>query len=202
MPLTLDHLKSRLSLVDRCAAAPEGLLPAGVLAPVFEAEGELRMLFTQRTMHLKDHQGQISFPGGVRDAGDRDLLATALRETEEEIGLAPEQVEILGDLRPVNTTTGYFIHPFVALIPHPYDFRLNHHEVKRLFFFPVAAFAQPERWSAGPYTCRGRTFQVFCWKNQDTVIWGATARMVLDLLHRLGIHPVPLKMILEADKSM
>jgi 8-oxo-dGTP pyrophosphatase MutT (NUDIX family) len=200
--LTLDFLKSRLSLSDRCLVAPEGLLPAGVLAPVFEAGGELMMLFTQRTMHLKDHQGQISFPGGVRDQGDHDLLATALRETEEEIGLPAAAVEILGDLTPVSTTTGYWIHPFVALIPYPYDFRLNHHEVKHLLFFPVAAFSQPDRWSAGPYTFKGQTFQVFCWKDQETVIWGATARMVLDLLQRLKIHPVPASVIREADRSM
>jgi 8-oxo-dGTP pyrophosphatase MutT (NUDIX family) len=202
VPLTLDYLKSRLSLSDRCLVAPEGLLPAGVLAPVFEAEGELGMLFTQRTMNLRDHQGQISFPGGVRDEGDHDLLATTLRETEEEIGLSPEGVEILGDLTPVATTTGYWIHPFVALIPHPYDFRLNHHEVNRLLFFPVAAFSQPERWSAGPYTYKGRTFQVFCWKYQETVIWGATARLMLDFLHRLKVHPVPPSVLREADKSM
>jgi 8-oxo-dGTP pyrophosphatase MutT (NUDIX family) len=202
VPLTLDFLKSRLSLVDRCLVAPAGLVPAGVLAPVFEAAGELRMLFTQRTMHLKDHQGQISFPGGVRDEGDHDLLATALRETEEEIGLPAAVVEILGDLTPVSTTTGYWIHPFVALIPHPYDFRLNHHEVRRLLTFPVADFSRPERWSAGPYTCRGRTFQVFCWKYQETVIWGATARMMLDFLHRLEVHPVPLNLLREADRSM
>jgi 8-oxo-dGTP pyrophosphatase MutT (NUDIX family) len=125
-----------------------------------------------------------------------------LRETEEEIGLPAAVVEILGDLTPVSTTTGYWIHPFVALIPHPYDFRLNHHEVRRLLTFPVADFSRPERWSAGPYTCRGRTFQVFCWKYQETVIWGATARMVLDCLSRLEIHPVPPSVVQEADRSM
>ncbi len=107
MPLTLDRLKSSLSLSDRCLLPPAGLVPAGVLAPVFEAEAGLSLLFTQRTMHLKDHQGQISFPGGVRDPGDHNLLATALRETEEEIGLPPEKAEILGDLTPVATSTGY-----------------------------------------------------------------------------------------------
>ena len=190
MPLTLDYVKSRLSLEDRCRAAPEGLLPAGVLAPVFLMEDEVSLLFTQRTMHLKDHQGQISFPGGVRDSGDPDLLATALRETEEEIGLKPEGVEILGALAPVATVTGYWVNPFVALIPYPYDFRLNHHEVHRLLVFPVAAFFVPERWSTGPYLYKDRTVQVCCWKYQDTVIWGATARMLLDFLSRLGEHPL------------
>jgi len=191
VPLTLDYVRSCLSLRKRAAAPPEGLLPAGVLAPVFMAAGELSVLLTQRTMHLKDHQGQISFPGGVRDPEDPDLLTTALRETHEEIGLAPEKVEVLGDLAPVDTATGYWINPFVALIPYPYDFRLNHHEVHRLLVFPVAAFCAPERWHTGPYTYKNQTMQVYCWKYQDTVIWGATARMLLDFLSRLGEHPLP-----------
>jgi 8-oxo-dGTP pyrophosphatase MutT (NUDIX family) len=188
--LTLDYVRSRLSLEDRSPAAPEGLSPAGVLAPVFVAEGEVSLLFTQRTMHLKDHQGQISFPGGVKDSGDSDLQATALRETEEEIGLKPEQAEVLGTLDPVATVTGYWINPFVALIPYPYDFRINHHEVNRLLIFPLAAFCVPERWNTGPYLYKDRTVQVCCWKYQETVIWGATARMLLDLLSRLGVHPL------------
>ncbi len=190
MPLTLDYVKSRLSKWDPSSAAPEGLLPAGVLAPVFVAEGEVSLLFTQRTMHLKDHQGQISFPGGVKDSGDPDLQATALRETEEEIGLKPEEAEVLGTLNPVATVTGYWINPFVALIPYPYDFRINHHEVNRLLVFPIESFCVPERWSTGPYLFKDQTVQVCCWKYQETVIWGATARMLLDLLSRLGEHPL------------
>jgi 8-oxo-dGTP pyrophosphatase MutT (NUDIX family) len=160
------------------------------LAPVFLAEDEVSLLFTQRTMNLKDHQGQISFPGGVRDTSDPDLLATALRETEEEIGLKPQGIEILGTLDPVATVTGYWVNPFVALIPYPYDFHLNHQEVQRLLTFPLAAFCAPERWNTGPYRYKDRTVQVCCWKYQDTVIWGATARMLLDLLSRLGEHPL------------
>jgi len=179
-----------LSLESSAAAVPEGLLPAGVIAPIFLAGEEVRLLFTQRTMHLKDHQGQISFPGGVRDPGDQNLLDTALRETEEEIGLEPQVVEILGNLTPLATVTGYWIHPFVGLIPHPYHFQVNHHEVKRLLIFPVTGFFPPDRWSTGNYTYKGRTVQVCCWKHQGTVIWGATARMLLDFLNRLGEHPL------------
>lgn len=190
MPLDFDGLKSRLLARDSSALPPEGLVPAGVLAPLFRAGGEVCLLFTQRTMHLKDHQGQISFPGGVRDPGDRDLLATALRETEEEIGLVPQMVDILGRLAPVATVTGYWINPFVGLIPHPYDFRVNHQEVRELLTFPVAAFLPPERWSTGAYAYKSRRVQVCCWKHQGVVIWGATARMLLDLLARLGHTPL------------
>jgi 8-oxo-dGTP pyrophosphatase MutT (NUDIX family) len=188
--LTLDFVRSHLSLQDGSSAAPEGLLPAGVLAPVFVAEGEVSLLFTQRTMNLKDHQGQISFPGGVQDPGDPDLLASAVREAEEEIGLKPAEAEVLGTLNPVATTTGYWINPFVAVIPYPYNFRINHQEVNRLLIFPLEAFCVPERWSSGPYQYKDQTVQVCCWKYQGTVIWGATALMLLDLLSRLGKQPL------------
>jgi len=190
VPLTLDHLKSCLSFEDQALAPPEGLLPAAVLAPVFEANGQMSLLFTQRTMSLRDHQGQISFPGGVQDPGDTDLLSTALRETEEEIGLQPEVVHLLGNLKPVTTVTGYWINPFVALIPHPYDFRHNHHEVMHLLEFPLAAFCVPERWNSGTYRHKDHIVQVCCWQYGGTVIWGATARMLLDLLGRLGEYPL------------
>lgn len=188
--LTWTYLKDCLQKESHREALPLKLVPAGVLAPLFEAGGEIRLLFTQRTLHLKDHQGQISFPGGVQDPGDQSLLDTALRETEEEIGLKARDVEILGELSPRATVTGYWIHPFVGRIPHPYEFRLNRHEVKRLLIFPLTAFFGPERWSTGDYTYQGRTVRVCCWKEGNTVIWGATARILLDLLGRLGQHPL------------
>ena len=191
MALTLDYVRSCLAVAESFPPAPSGLLPAAVLVPIFLADGELTLLFTQRTMNLKDHQGQISFPGGVRESTDPDLLATALRESEEEIGLDPSKAAVWGTLPPVATVTGYWITPFVALIPYPYDFRLNPHEVQRLLMFPLTAFWIPARWNSGPYLYKDHTVQVCCWKYQGTVIWGATARMLLDLLHRLGEHPIP-----------
>jgi 8-oxo-dGTP pyrophosphatase MutT (NUDIX family) len=172
--------------------APEpGLVPAGVLVPLFVQGEELRVLFTQRTLLVKDHRGQIAFPGGVRDPEDSTLLATALRETFEEIGLAPNAVEVLGLLAGVATITGYHITPFVGLIPHPYDFKPSPQEVKRLLALPVADFYPPERWSSGPYIFRGRTTRVCYWQNGEEVVWGATARILLTLLAHLGVHPIP-----------
>jgi 8-oxo-dGTP pyrophosphatase MutT (NUDIX family) len=175
--------------------APEApkadLVSAGVLVPLFVQEEELRVLFIQRTLMVKDHRGQIAFPGGVRDPEDASILATALRETFEEIGLAPEAVEILGSLTGVSTITGYHILPFVGLIPHPYDFKPSPREVKRLLALPVADFYAPERWSSGPYIFQGRTTRVCYWHNGEEVVWGATARILLNLLAHLGAHPIP-----------
>ena len=170
--------------------APD-LVSAGVLVPLFLKEGEVQVLFTQRTLLVKDHRGQIAFPGGVRDPGDPDLLATALRETEEEIGLAPLAVEVLGTLPAVATITGYHITPFVGLIPYPYDFHPSPREVKRLLALAVGEFYAPERWRTGPYVFQGRTTRVCYWQNGQEVVWGATARIVLNLLAHLGVHPIP-----------
>jgi 8-oxo-dGTP pyrophosphatase MutT (NUDIX family) len=190
-PSALARLKDRLPQELAPAALAPDLTPAGVLVPLFLQADEVQVLFTQRTLMVKDHRGQIAFPGGVRDPQDPHLLATALRETEEEIGLDPGVVEVLGTLPTVNTITGYQITPFVGLIPHPYDFRPNPREVNRLLAFPVEEFFPPERWSSGPYAFQGRITRVCYWQNGQEVVWGATARILLHLLAHLGVHPIP-----------
>ncbi len=182
-------LQALLSPVTLSADSPPDCQPAGVLVPVFWQAEEPHLLFTQRTEQVKHHRNQISFPGGVADAGDPHLLATALRETWEEIGLAPREVQVLGMLAPTATVTGFCIHPFVGVIPYPYDFRPNPREVARLFTLPLAEFFPPRRWRTDLYTYEGRTVSVCCWHLRDTCIWGATARLVLDLLNRLGKNP-------------
>ncbi len=186
-------IKARLVSVSPPPAPPPRLLPAGVLVPLFWAAEEPHLLFTQRTFTVRDHQGQISFPGGVQDPEDQDLLTTALRETEEEIALKPEVVEILGRLEPVATVTGYWINPFVALIPYPYEFRPNPREVSRLLTFPLREFLPPPRWSTGDYHYQGEVVKVCCWRYDKTVIWGATARILLNLLALLGENPLAAK---------
>jgi 8-oxo-dGTP pyrophosphatase MutT (NUDIX family) len=189
--LSLNLFKDRLSLNPDPPAPPPDMQLAGVLAPLFFSKDEPHLLFTQRTMTVRDHRGQISFPGGVHSSQDADLLATALREAREEIGLDPEQVEVLGGINPVATVTGYWITAFVGLIPYPYDFHLNSGEVERLLLLPLEGFCDPRRWNSGEYTYQGRMVRVCCWKHDGTVIWGATARLLLDLLQRLGENVFP-----------
>jgi 8-oxo-dGTP pyrophosphatase MutT (NUDIX family) len=186
----LARLQAALSL-DLTGAAAPGLVPAGVLAPLFFKDDELYLLFTQRTFTVKVHRGQISFPGGARAPDDPDLLATALRETQEEIGLAPDLVEVLGSLQPIATVTGYGVTTFVGLIPYPYDFKLSPQEVQRLLLLPLQGFYAPERWSSGPYRYQDRTTRVCYWRADHEVVWGATASILLHLLARLGHHPIP-----------
>ncbi len=186
-----DLLKSRLVPNRSEPAGTADLVAAGVLAPLFFKDAAPHLLFTQRTFTVKDHRGQISFPGGVRHQCDPDLRATALRETQEEIGLDPQVVEVLGALPPVDTITGYRITPFVGVIPHPYDFRPNPLEVKRLLLLPLEDFYEPGRWSTGIYHYQGRATPVFYWRYNREVIWGATAQILLHLLAQLGHHPIP-----------
>jgi 8-oxo-dGTP pyrophosphatase MutT (NUDIX family) len=188
---SLAVVKERLSLEPPSPAPEERMVPAGVLVPLFIKDKTPHVLFTQRTLTVKDHKGQISFPGGVHHPEDPDLLTTALRETQEEIGLDPRVVEVLGSLKPIATITGYWVTAFVGVTPHPYDFHLNPQEVKRLLSFPLEGFCDSNRWSTGNYTYRGRHTRVCYWTHDKTVIWGATARILLHLLARLGEHPIP-----------
>jgi 8-oxo-dGTP pyrophosphatase MutT (NUDIX family) len=189
-PPLVSRLKAELTTNPAETASSAGLVPAGVLSPLFFKEQAPHLLFTQRTFTVKDHRGQISFPGGVKDAGDADLQATALRETWEEIGLEPQVVEVLGALPPVTTITGYRITPFVGLIPHPYEFHPNPLEVKRLLFLPLEGFYPADRWSSGNYRYQGHLTRVCYWRSNQEVIWGATARILLNLLAFLDQHPI------------
>jgi len=157
-------------------------IPAAVLIPLFYEGPELMMLFTQRTYLVKHHRGQISFPGGVHDSTDDNLLTTALRESQEEIGLAPEKVDILGFLNSTLTITGFLVHSFVGLIPYPYEFRLNVREVARLLSFPVRELLRPHRWRTGPHEWEGKRTTVYYCQMPETTIWGATARILVDFL--------------------
>lgn len=167
---------------------------ASVLIPLIVDGDEVRVLLTQRTAHLHDHAGQISFPGGGVDERDADAVATALREAHEEIGLPPSQVEVIGTLPEYLTATGYKVTPVVALIDQPFSPVLDPFEVSEVFEVPLSFLMNPANHERRVFQLgdTARTFYAMPYPvHQNTAterryfIWGATAAMLRNLYHFL-----------------
>jgi 8-oxo-dGTP pyrophosphatase MutT (NUDIX family) len=154
-----------------------------VLVPVVTEPGQPdRLLFTERRHDLSTHAGQISFPGGKREAGDSDSAATAVRETSEELGIEPAAVEVLGLLDDVPTPTRFVITPVVARLRGPLSLRPNPSEVASVFAPELVALADPARHTTnGSRTFLGITYDMHEYRWEPHRIWGATARMVHQL---------------------
>lgn len=164
------------------------LTPAAVLFPIVLRDDGQTVLLTQRTAHLKDHGGQISFPGGRVEVEDQSPIHTALRETEEEIGLAREHVEVLGFLPEYRTGTGFRVTPVVALVTPPFDLALDPFEVAEAFEVPLAFLLDPANHKRHSLHYRGALRHFFAMPYGDYFIWGATAGMIRSLTERLGRH--------------
>jgi len=155
--------------------------PAAVLVPVVNRPEGLTLLLTQRSAELPDHPGQISFPGGRVEPGDRSLAHTALRETVEEVGLAQDRVHILGELADYETVTGYRVTPVVGWVEPPFTLTTDPVEVAEAFEVPLAFLLDPAN-QQRHYRVLGelrRDFWAIPWR--DRYIWGATAAMLLIL---------------------
>jgi 8-oxo-dGTP pyrophosphatase MutT (NUDIX family) len=182
---TDDALWSLVTTYAPLIAAPDVTRrQAAVLIPLFKNAVDYHVVFTKRTDTLRHHKGQISFPGGSFDPADGDLLTTALRESHEELGIAPGDVTILGRLDDLTTfSTNFIISPFVGLIPHPYEFRPNAIEVAIVFDVPLSTLADPAVSRSYVRTREdGATLIDYEFYVGDHVIWGATARIIRHLL--------------------
>ena len=162
-----------------------GAKHAAVLVPLFlDAGGALHAVFTERRADLRRHAGEISFPGGRRDDADPDLSTTALRESHEEIGLPPDAVELLGALQPTPTfVTDYAIYPFVGLIEPGFAWVLQEREVAQVLELPLDALRAG--YGRRRLVRRGMPFRTDTYEAGGHLIWGATARIVADLLDRI-----------------
>jgi 8-oxo-dGTP pyrophosphatase MutT (NUDIX family) len=184
--LRADQIRHALrGYTPRTNTPAQGLKPAAVLAPFHETPEGLTLVFTKRTNHLYNHRGQISFPGGRVDPEDKTDLDTALRETFEEIGVHPTDVDIWGRLNQEITTTNYTIAPFVGAVPYPYEFLLNEFEVERLIIVPLAFLLDPANMTVEYYHHDGIKYKIYRYAFNGDVIWGATARIVHNLTHFL-----------------
>ncbi len=165
---------------------PEDLTPAAVLVPLVDRPGGLTVLLTQRTAHLHDHAGQISFPGGRVEPEDPSHQAAALREAEEEVGLPPDRVEIIGTLDYYIVRSGYRVTPFVGFVNPPFDVQADPFEVAEVFEVPLSFVLDTGNHVLESRTDQGveRTFYVLPFENR--YIWGATAGMLVNLSNVLA----------------
>lgn len=171
-------------------AAGEPPRPAAVLIPLLTISNSYHLLFTRRTGNLPEHSGQVAFPGGQTDAEDTSPEETALREAQEEIGLSPEDVRILGRLKRTLTITNYLVTPVVGAVPWPYPFHVATHEVSRIFTIPLAWLANPANYEIKqrplppPYS---PVPVIYFNHYEEELLWGITAQITIDLLKALKI---------------
>ncbi len=176
-----EMIKAALSAHERVPMDP-GPVPSAVLIPVFLKNSEYHILFTKRTENLNHHRGEISFPGGVRHPEDEDSLRTALRETWEEVGILPGDVEILGVLDDFYSIHDYLITPYVGMIPAGYDYRISTPEIARIIEVPLSHLLKPEVFRVEDWTWKGRRHPVYFYSYLDDDIWGVTAAILKQFL--------------------
>ena len=161
------------------------LRPAAVLVPIIERKVGLNVLFTRRADTLPAHAGQVSFPGGRAEQSDADAVATALRETEEEVGLSRDFVAVIGELDPYETGTGFAIKPVVAFVREGFDLRPQVSEVAEIFEVPLRFLMDPTNHERHMRVWQGRERHFYAMTFDGHYIWGATAGMLVNLYERL-----------------
>ena len=184
--LVLHREPSRASFVLEDGVGDEELTPAAVLFPIVQRSEAPTVLLTQRTTHLKDHPGQISFPGGRHESADPSPAHTALREAAEEIGLSEAQVDIVGYLPEYRTATGFRVTPVVALVTPPFDLQLDSFEVAEVFEVPLAFLLDPANHQRHSLHYRGKLRHYYAMPYGRYFIWGATAGIIMSLYRALA----------------
>lgn len=159
----------------------EDLKPAGVLIPIFDYTEGLAVLLTQRSPDLKNHAGQVSFPGGRMESSDADITATALRETHEEVGIRPDQVDVAGFLHPMLTVTGYAVTPVVGLVQSNVSLTLDESEVQHAFEVPLSFLLDESNQQFSERELHGVTVPIVEFNYSEQRIWGATANILVAL---------------------
>jgi len=197
MSFDLERLQASLLLeplagdfVQEAGGEDLSLTSAAVLIPIVVHDTGYTVLLTQRTAHLRDHAGQISFPGGRVEENDLSPVHTALRETEEEIGLSRECIKVIGFLPEYRTGTGFRVTPVVALVQPPFNLQPDPFEVAEVFEVPLLFLLDPANHQQYSIHYQGAMRHFFAMPYGDYFIWGATAGMIRSLTERLGLHSV------------
>lgn len=175
----IDRLKLALARHEKSNVVANTEILAAVLIPVFLKNGEYHLLFTKRTDLVKTHKGEICFPGGHYEPEDITMLATALRETHEEVGIPPSDIQMAGELdSTVNASSGYIITSYVGFIPYPHTLKLEMQEIVEALEVPVSFLLNPANLREEMWDRNGRKFLVQFYNYHDRIIWGATGRIL------------------------
>lgn len=177
-----EQLSSFLKVYRRVEVQDSDLTRAGVLVPIFERNAEPHFLLTKRTQGVEHHKGQVSFPGGTVDSDDRDVVATALRETQEEIGLPPNLIDIVGLYNDITIPTGFVVTPVVGYLASIPALNLNATEVESVFEVPFSFFRETKNKKIVKMMRGGNLRDVYFFTFGDNEIWGATAFIIDSLL--------------------
>ena len=190
--IDLENISERLSkintsltsdndLMENEVVRTDNLIEAAVLIPIVERNNGLKVILTKRSNNLKQHPGQVSFPGGKSEKTDKSLVATALRETKEEIGINNKNVEILGQLSKHVTITGFKITPFIGKIRTGFSTKIQTSEVSEIFEVPLSYLSNPKNFRVESVKWKGKKRFFYSIPYGPYYIWGATARILKNL---------------------
>ena len=175
---TLDLIKDALARRNPVTAAPEGLMPAAVMLLLYRKGDDYCVLLNKRSMTVEHHKGEMSFPGGAKDPEDADFEATARRETYEEMGIAPDDITLLGRLDDNVTRSNFLVKVFVGTIPYPYDFRPSSIEIAEVVEIPLGVLRDPASWRWDSRIEDGKRVAVRSYGYQEHLVYGATAKIL------------------------
>jgi len=178
----IERIREALAAHPKKTLPLGGLTPAAVTVPVFLKNGEWMILLTRRTQGVRHHKGEISFPGGARDDGDVSLWETALRETGEEVGIQRDALSFLGELDDVRTLSRFRITPFVVTFSYPYPLDICRAEIDEILEVPITGLLDKNRMEEKITEYEGENFSVYYYYYRSIVIWGATAKILKQLL--------------------
>ena len=175
---TLDLIRDALTRRKPITAAPEGLMPAAVMLLLYRKDGDYCVLLNKRSMTVEHHKGEMSFPGGAKDPEDTDFEDTARRETYEEMGIARDDITILGRLDDNVTRSNFLVKVFVGTIPYPYEFRPSSIEIAEVVEIPLGVLRDPASWRWDSRIEDGERVAVRSYGYQQHLVYGATAKIL------------------------